>query len=191
MENAPLKLLVIVGSTRPGRKGKAVADWFLEHARRHPGFETTVADLAELDLPVYDEPNHPRMQQYTRAHTHRWSALVAAADAFVLVTPEYNYNPPPSVVNAMNYVYNEWNYKPLAFVSYGGISGGMRGVEHLKTMAVTLKMAPIVEAVVLPNFTQQLDAQGAFVGAEGNAKAAEAMLKELARWARALKPMRA
>src|SRR5699024_8246907 len=106
------------------------------------------------------------------------------------VTPEYNYSPPPSLINALDYVYREWNYKPCAFVSYGGISGGLRAVQAVKLQMTTLKMMPLMEAVCLPMVARQFDDQGRFVEAEGNADAATAMLDELQRWAVALKPMR-
>src|SRR5690242_5860222 len=89
-EAAPLRLLIIIASTRPGRVGLPVGQWFSERAREHGGFEVSVADLAELALPFMDEPNHPRLRLYTHQHTKEWSALVDAADAFVFVSPEYN-----------------------------------------------------------------------------------------------------
>ena len=125
----PLILHTIVCSTRPGRVGLPVAQWFYEVARQHGGFDAKLVDLAAFNLPIYDEPKHPVLQQYEHEHTKRWSASVSAADAFVFVTPEYNYGPPPSLLNALNYVYKEWNYKPAAFVSYGGVSGGLRAVQ--------------------------------------------------------------
>src|SRR5690606_29928839 len=98
------------------------------------------------ELPVYDEPEHPRLQKYQHEHTKRWSASVAAADAYVFVLPEYNYNPPPSFYNALNYVYKEWNYKPAGFVSYGGVSGGLRSTQMAKQLVTTLKMMPMMES---------------------------------------------
>src|SRR3954465_5177489 len=145
----PLILHTIVCSTRPGRVGLSVARWFHEIATQHGGFDAKLVDLAEFNLPVYDEPKHPSLQQYEHEHTKRWSASVSAADAFVFVTPEYNYGPPPSVLNALDYVYKEWNYKPAAFVSYGGVSGGLRAVQGTKQTLTTLKMVPLVEAVVI------------------------------------------
>ncbi|HET8598477.1 MAG TPA: NAD(P)H-dependent oxidoreductase, partial [Castellaniella sp.] len=121
-----LKLQVIICSTRPGRVGPAVARWFHGFARNHGQFDVELVDLADFALPLYDEPVHPRMQQYEHDHTKRWSASVAAADAYIFVTPEYNYSAPPTLVNALDFVYKEWNYKPCGFVSYGGVSGGLR-----------------------------------------------------------------
>jgi NAD(P)H-dependent FMN reductase len=150
-----------------------------------------LVDLAEVNLPLMDEPAHPRLQLYEHAHTRAWSARVAAADAFVFVTPEYNYGVPPSLVNALDYLVQEWAYKPCAFVSYGGVSGGTRSVQMAKQIVTTLKMMPMQEAVAIPFFAQYIDEQGLFVPPESHEHAAEVMLKELHRWTAALKPLRA
>jgi NAD(P)H-dependent FMN reductase len=186
----PLKLHVVICSTRPGRVGPAVARWFHEFARQHGGFDAELVDLADFNLPIYDEPVHPRMQQYEHEHTKRWSQSVAAADAYVFVTPEYNYSPPPSLVNALDYVYREWNYKPCAFVGYGGVSGGMRAVQMAKLHATTLKMVPIMEGVVVPMVAGHINDGGVFGSNELIDASAKALLDELVRWAEALRPMR-
>src|SRR6185437_13398474 len=116
-------LQVIIASTRPGRVGPIVGDWFLALARQHGGFDVQVSDLAELALPLMDEPHHPRLKQYQHEHTRNWSARVDAADAFVFVMPEYNYTFTAPLKNAIDYLHTEWAYKPVGFVSYGGISG--------------------------------------------------------------------
>ena len=185
-----LKLHTIICSTRPGRVGPAVARWFHDFAEKHGKFDATLVDLAEFKLPVYDEPMHPRMQKYEHEHTKRWSASVAAADAFVFVTPEYNYGPPPSLVNALNYVYVEWNYKPCGFASYGGVSGGLRAVQMTKQIVTTLKMMPMVEAVAAPMVATLLDENKAFKSNNLIDTSAQQRLDELAKWAAALKPMR-
>lgn len=186
-----LKLHVVVVSTRPGRVGPSVAAWFLELARRHGKFEVTLVDLAEVNLPFLDEPAHPRLKQYQHEHTKRWSETVAAADAFAFVTPEYNFSVPPSLMNALDFVYHEWAYKAACFVSYGGQSGGLRGVQMAKQVVTALKMMPMFEGVSVPFVTQQRDASGAFQPTEAQEKAASAMLDELHRWATALRTMRA
>lgn len=186
----PLKLNVIVCSTRPGRVGPAVGRWFHAVASTHEAFEAELVDLAEANLPLYDEPHHPRLQTYEHAHTRAWAASVDSADAYVFVTPEYNFGPPPSLVNALDYVYREWNYKPAGFVSYGGVSGGMRAVQSAKLMLTSVKVMPMVEQVAVPMVGQHLDAEKAFQPAEAHEKAAAALLTELARWAAALKAMR-
>ncbi len=185
-----LKLHSIICSTRPGRVGPVVARWFHEFALSHGKFDATLVDLAEFNLPLYDEPHHPRTQTYTKEHTRAWANSVAAADAYVFVTPEYNYCPPPAFVNALDYVYLEWNYKPCGFVSYGGLSGGMRAVQMEKQLVTTLKMMPMVEGVAIPMVAQSLDVQTGFKSNDHVESAAKAMLDELFKWAQALKPMR-
>jgi NAD(P)H-dependent FMN reductase len=186
-----LKLHVLIASTRPGRVGLPVANWFLEIARTDARFDLTTIDLKELKLPPLDEPNHPRLRRYTREHTKAWSATVDAADAFVFVTPEYNYSSPPALVNALDYLHQEWGYKPVGFVSYGGVSGGTRSVQATKQIVTALRMVPIVEAVNIPFVEKVLDREAVTVSpGEVQAKAATAMLTELLRWAEALRPMR-
>lgn len=148
-----------------------------------------MVDLVEMGLPLFDEPHHPRLQRYEHEHTKRWSAKVSEADAFVFVLPEYNFNPPPSFVNAIDYLVKEWGYKPAAFVSYGGISGGLRAVQVAKGLLTTLNVMPIPEAVVLPMFGKQLQ-DGVFQPSEANEAAAKTALRELHRWATALITLR-
>ncbi len=145
-----LKLQVIIGSTRPGRTGPTVAKWFADFAKQHGKFDVELVDIADFNLPVYDEPKHPATGQYEHEHTKRWSAKIKTADAYVLVHPEYNYFAPPALVNALNYIFSEWNYKPAGLVSYGGISGGLRAAQSLKGILTTLKMMPITEGVPVP-----------------------------------------
>ena len=185
----PLKLDVIVASTRPGRVGVHIAQWFHEVAKQHAAFETEWVDLAELALPMYDEPKHPRLRDYQHEHTKRWSGIVDAADTFVLVTPEYNFSPTPALVNAIDFVFTEWHYKPAAFVSYGGISGGLRAVQVTKLMLQAVRVTAIAEAVVVPFAAKQIK-DGVFSPNEIQAEAATAVLDELARVGDALKPLR-
>jgi len=185
-----LNLKVVLTSTRPGRANLPVGNWFLEQARAHGRFAVELVDLLELALPPLDEPEHPRFARYRHAHTLRWSALVASADAFVFITPEYNYGMPPALLNAIDYLFHEWAYKPAGFVSYGGISGGTRSVQMSKSVLTTLKMMPIPEAVTLPLYLQMMK-DGVFEPPESAHKSAQSLLDELERWASALKPMRA
>lgn len=185
-----MKLTIIVTSTRPGRVGKAVADWFHDYAQANPaGFEIGFTDLQELNLPLLDEPNHPSMQKYEHGHTKRWSQIIDGSDAFVFVLPEYNYTAPPSFINAVDYLYNEWNYKPAGFVSYGGISGGIRSTETAKHIVSTLEMVPIKQQVMIPMVANHLE-DGKFTPTEVHEKSAQAMLDAMARWTKALKSMR-
>jgi NAD(P)H-dependent FMN reductase len=183
------KLAVIVASTRPGRVGLPIGEWFVARARAHGKLAVELVDLAVVNLPIYDEPKHPRFADYQHDHTKRWSAIVAAADAFVFVTPEYNFGSPPALVNALDYVYREWCYKPAGFVSYGGISGGLRSVQMTKQILTTLKVMPIPEAVTIPMVAAHVK-DGVFQAPEPIAQAVAPMLDELARWADALRPLR-
>ncbi len=185
------KLGVVIGSVREGRVGRPVADWFIERARQHARFEIEVIDLKELALPLFAERNHPRLRQYENEKQKAWGALVASVDAFVFVTPEYNYGPSPALLNALDYVYVEWNYKAAAFVSYGGMSGGIRAVQLTKQTLTTLKMVPIVEAVAIPFVAQMIDKESdTFKAADQHDKAATAVLDELVRWTQALAVLR-
>jgi NAD(P)H-dependent FMN reductase len=184
------KLQVIIVSTRPQRTGVPVAQWFLEQAQKHHKFEVELVDLKAIDLPLLDEPKHPRFRQYEHAHTKAWSAKVASADAFVFVTPEYNYGAPAPLVNALDFLYAEWAYKPAGFVSYGGVSGGTRSVQMAKLIMTTLKIVPIPEAVTIPFVAQSLDDAGRFKGGSTFEQAASTMLDELHRWSDALRVLR-
>ena len=186
-----MKLTVILTSTRPGRKGPAVAAWVLDQVRAHGHFTPRLVDLAEVALPAYDEPHHPRLKKYEHAHTRAWSETVLAADALVLVTPEYNFAMPPALLNALDYLSHEWAYLPVGFVSYGGVSAGTRSVQMTKAVVTSLKMMPVPEAVAVPFFSQHLDAEGRFDPGEVQAKAAAGMLDELGRWTGALAALRA
>ncbi len=185
-----LTLKVIVGSTRPGRVGIHVGRWIHGMAAAHPAFDADLVDLAEVGLPLYDEPHHPRLRKYVHEHTRRWSAIVDAADAYVLVMPEYNYSIAPALINALDFVFHEWACKPAGFVSYGGVSGGLRAAQAVKITLSALKVVPINEAVVIPFVAEHIK-DGAFEAKELHVKAAGAMLDETARWAAALKPLRA
>ena len=185
-----MKLEVIVASTRPGRAGIAFAEWFYERAVTHGRFEVSLCDLAELDLPMMDEPHHPRFRNYEHQHTKDWSARVDATDAFVVVTPEYNHGMTAPFKNALDFLHDEWQYKPVGFVSYGGASAGTRGVEHAKQVVSTLKMMPVFETVAIPFFAQFLDEGKRVKANDVMEKAAIDMLDELHKLAVALRTIR-
>src|SRR5699024_4946479 len=149
-----MKLKVIIGSTRPGRKGPLMADWFAEFAKTHSNFQVEVLDLKEIALPFLDETEHPMVQQYKNVHTKNWSRTIDEADAFVVVTPEYNFGYPAALKNAFDYLHKEWAKKPMGFVSYGGISAGTRSVQALKLPVTTLSMMPLTQAVNIPFFSE-------------------------------------
>lgn len=185
-----LKLHVIVASTRPSRAGLPIAKWAFEHIVRHQAFESRLVDLKEVNLPFLDEPAHPRLRKYEHQHTKDWSATIDAADAFVIVTPEYNTGIPAPLVNALDFLHQEWAYKPIAFVSYGGVSGGTRAVQMGRLKATILRMTPIPEGVSIPFYATHMK-DGVFTGTDAQLKSLDGMLNELARWASALAPLRA
>lgn len=185
------KLGIIVASTRPGRVGLPVAQWFEGEARAHAGFdEVDLIDLAEVALPFMNEPNHPRLGQYTHQHTRDWSARIAGVDALVFVMPEYNYGYNAELKNAIDYLHTEWQYKPVGFVSYGGVAAGTRAVQMVKQVVTTLKMQPVFEAVAIPFVHQLLDEESVVVANELMTAAAKSMLDELVRVEAALRPLR-
>jgi NAD(P)H-dependent FMN reductase len=183
-------LKIITSTTRPGRKGIAVAEWFTTLAKETSKFDVQLLDLATINLPLMDEPNHPRLKQYQHQHTKEWSANIEAADAFVIVLSEYNFGFPAPIKNALDYLFNKWKYKPVGFVSYGGISGGLRSMQMLKQVITALNMMPIMEAVNIPFFAKYINEQGKFVPEEIVTQSAQVMLAELARWCDALKVLR-
>ncbi|MBB2971044.1 NAD(P)H-dependent oxidoreductase [Mesorhizobium sp. RMAD-H1] len=184
------KLHIIICSTRPGRQGPKIAEWFHGFAKAHGKFDAVLIDLAELNLPVFDEPKHPRLRQYENQHTKEWSASVEAADAFVFVTPEYNYSPPPAFFNAVTYLASEWHYKAAAILSYAGVSGGLRAAQIARLQLSNMRMVAIPEGIPVPSFTQFFDEAGAFKPNDLIMASATTVLDELGRWTAGLKTIR-
>lgn len=179
-------LQVIVGSTRPGRAGLPVARWVLKRAEKHGGFAVELLDLAEIGLPILDEPHHPRLRRYLHQHTKSWSATVDRADAFVFVVPEYNHGVNAATKNAIDYLMHEWAHKPVGLVSYGGVAGGTRAVQALKPTLSVLRMVPLTESVIIPFVANFLVGEGEDRGFKPSTEiedGATAMLDELARTA--------
>jgi NAD(P)H-dependent FMN reductase len=185
-----LKLNIIVGSTRPGRAGLPIGQWLKELAIAHGKFEVELVDLAHFNLPLLDEAMHPVLQQYEHEHTRRWSASVASADAYVFLTPEYDYFPPASLVNAVQVVMREWSYKPAGVVSYGGISGGLRASQVLRQLMTSVNLHPLPQVVPIPSFGQFIDDEGVFRPNDLMVEGAKGMLDELLKWTLPLKTMR-
>jgi NAD(P)H-dependent FMN reductase len=181
-------LTIIIGSTRPGRVGPKFAAWFRSRAIAHDRFEVELVDLAKLNLPFLDEPSHPRLRQYVHQHTIDWSRIVERSDAFVFVTPEYNFGYSAALKNAIDYLSQEWADKAVGFVSYGGVAGGTRAVQQLKQVVTALKMIPVAESVNLPFFSQFIDDSGTVRPNEVMMRSADAMLDELARITALIRP---
>jgi NAD(P)H-dependent FMN reductase len=185
-----LKLNVIIGSTRPGRNGPTVAKWVEQFAKEHGQFDVELVDLADFALPLLDEPAHPAMRKYEHEHTKRWSESVASADAFLFVAPEYDYFVSAALVNAIQCLFHEWTYKPAAIVSYGGVSGGLRGSQELRQLLGNVNVVAINQPVPVPFYTQFINDEGIFTPNEAVTSGTTTLLGELHKWAVALKPMR-
>ena len=147
-----LRIAVIIGSTRPGRNGEAVAKWVYEIAQKRGDAKFELVDIKDFNLPLLDEPMSPMMGQYTLQHTKDWSAKIASFDAYVFVTPEYNHAMPAALKNAIDFLYHEWVNKAAGFVSYGGASG-IRAVENLRLVMGELQVADVKAQVGLSLFT--------------------------------------
>lgn len=189
---------IIIGSTRPGRRGEMVARWVCDTAEQHAltrGDDTTyeVVDLAEHQLPLLDEASPAIFGEYAGAHTRRWAKTIAACDGFVFVTPEYNHSTTAPLKNAIDYLFAEWNDKAAGFVSYG-IRGGTLAVEHLRLILGELSVADVRTQVALSMFTDfeisDPREPGTLAPAPHQEPTLALMLDELAAWARALEPLR-
>lgn len=185
-----LNLKIIIGSTRPGRVGPTIARWVEAFASERGKFDVELIDLAEIGLPLLDEAAIPFFGQYEHEHTKRWSRIVSAADAFVFVTPEYNYFPPASLVNAVQVLMTEWFHKPAGIVSYGGISGGLRSAQALRQLLGNVNVHALPSAVPVPNFSEFIGEDGVFRANQPMEEGAAGMLDELYKWAGALKSLR-
>jgi NAD(P)H-dependent FMN reductase len=190
VSEAPVRVAVIVGSVREGRFGPVVADWLAGVAGDHGGFDVEVVDLAEPDLPLAMPAFGSVPSAAVVAEVEKVTPRLAAADAFVVVTPEYNHSYPASLKNAIDWHRSEWAAKPVAFVSYGGISGGLRAVEHLRAVFAELHAVTIRETVSFHGAHARFGADGVPTD-EGAAVAAKALLDQLEWWARSLAEGRA
>jgi NAD(P)H-dependent FMN reductase len=178
-------LQIIVASTRPGRVGLPIGHWIEQQARDHDGFSVELVDLAQVALPDFDEPQHPRLRRYVHEHTRAWSATIERGDAFVFVMPEYNHSYNGALKNAIDFLSLEWRHKPVGTVSYGGVSAGIRAVQALKPVLGALSMVPMVEAVPIPFVAQFLSGEGderVFIPNAEIEAGAKAMLDALAAW---------
>ncbi|MFF1353248.1 NADPH-dependent FMN reductase [Streptomyces sp. NPDC058297] len=181
---APVRVALVIGSNREGRFGPVVADWILSLLKERPDFAVDVIDVAATDLPTalsYDP------SAGVRAELAKVTPKLASADAFIVLTPEYNHSYPASLKNVIDWHHAEWQAKPVGFVSYGGISGGLRAVEHLRTVFAELHAVTVRDTVSLTNAGRLFDDSGAHRDPEAPAAAVKSMLDQLAWWAKALR----
>jgi len=183
-----LKIAIITGSTRPGRKSEAVARWVHDIAAKRSDASFEVVDIAAFNLPLLDEAVPPIMNQYAKPHTKAWAAKIATFDAFVFVTPEYNHSTSGALKNAIDFLFREWNDKAAGFVGYGSV-GGARAVEHLRLVMGEIKVADVRAQVALSIFTDFENFSMLKPGPQQEA-AVNAMLDDLVPWGQALQTMR-
>lgn len=180
---APLRLTLVIGSSRQGRFAPTVADWFHRQATARPDLTVGVVDVGELDLPHTFGASAPGAAE-TRA-------ALAEADAFVVVTPEYNHSYPAALKNLIDAHGREWQAKPVGFVSYGGISGGLRAVEHLRGVFAELHSVTVRDTVSFHNPWRNSAAQDDPIATADAEAAAKTLLDQLVWWGEALRVARA
>ncbi|MEV6861485.1 NAD(P)H-dependent oxidoreductase [Streptosporangium subroseum] len=183
------KIGIILGSTRPGRNGEAVAKWAHQIASQRSDAEFELVDLLDYKLPHLDEAVPPSMGQYTQPHTQEWAAKIASFDGFVMVTPEYNHSTSGALKNAIDFLFAEWNNKAVGFVSYGSV-GGARAVEHLRLIAGELMMAD-VRAQVMLSLATDFENYSVFKPADIHTQLLHTTLDQVVAWSNALAPLRA
>ncbi|RKN22584.1 NADPH-dependent oxidoreductase [Micromonospora musae] len=179
---------IILGSTRPGRNGEAVAHWVLEHAKQRTDAQFELIDLLDHPLPHLDETNLPSFGQYTQPHTKSWAKTIGSYDGFVMVTPEYNHSTSGALKNAIDYLFAEWNNKAVGFVSYGS-AGGARAVEHLRLIAGELMMADVRAQVAL-SFVNDFENYSVFKPSPSHEPTLNTMLDQVVAWSSALAHLR-
>jgi|SRR5687767_9653661 len=182
------RIAIIVGSTRPGRNGEAVAKWVFDVASRRTDAAFELVDIADYNLPLLDEPIPASQGKYSKEHTKRWSAKIAEFDGYVFVTPEYNHSTSGALKNALDFLYKEWNNKAAGFVSYGS-AGGARAVEQLRLIMAELQVAD-VRAQAMFNLATDFENYSVFKPAEGKEKHVNGMLDQLVAWSEAMKEVR-
>ncbi len=184
-----LKIAIVVGSTRPNRNAPQVAKWVQDLASKRGDATYEIVDIADFDLPVFDEPMSPSMGKYTYEHTKRWAAAVASYDGFVFVTPEYNHSITGALKNAIDFVYGEWNNKAAGFVSYGS-TGGVRAVEHLRGIMAEVQVADVRAHVSMSMYTD-FENWSVFKPDPKHEQQLGILLDQLTSWSRAMQGVRA
>lgn len=182
------KIGIILGSTRPGRNGEAVANWVFAHASQRDDAEFELVDLLDFPLPHLDEVLPPSLGQYEKEHTKAWAAKIASFDGYIFVTPEYNHSTSGVLKNAIDFLYAEWNNKAAGFVSYGS-TGGTRAVEHLRLVCAELQIATVRSQVALSIFTDFVNFS-VFQPADLQLQPLNDMIKQTVAWSQALAGVR-
>ena len=183
-----IKVAIVIGSTRPGRKAETVARWVHAIATKRSDAEFELVDIKDFNLPLLDEPMPPAMGQYSQSHTKAWAAKVASFDAYVFVTPEYNHGTSGALKNAIDFLYREWNNKAAGFVGYGS-SGGTRAVEQLRLVMGELMVADVRAQVAL-SLRTDFENFSTFKPAPSHERSVNTMLDQVIAWGGALKTLR-
>ncbi|MEO3830161.1 NAD(P)H-dependent oxidoreductase [Actinomadura sp. B10D3] len=183
-----INVAIIIGSTRPGRNGEAVARWVHDLAARRDDARFELVDLKDFELPHLDEAMPPAMGRYELPHTRKWADKISFFDAYVFVTPEYNHSTSGALKNAIDFLYDEWHNKAAGFVGYGSL-GGARAVEHLRLIMGELKVADVSSQVAL-SLATDFENFSALKPAAHQERAVRAMLNEVIAWGGALKALR-
>lgn len=194
MDKNKTRIKVIIGSTREGRFGDKPAKWITDQLGNQENLEVEILDLRDYEMPFFNSPVSPayKKEPYTHEAVARFTKKIAEGDAYIIVTPEYNRSTSGVLKNALDWVYQEWGNKPVAFISYGSV-GGARAVEHLRLIAIELQMTPIREAIhfmpgdVFPVIMGQADAGEMFVRYQ---EKADSMIAQLLQWTQACMSLR-
>ena len=187
--SSALRIGIIIGSTRPGRVGDQVAHWVQEHAARLGEAEYEIVDLAEVALPLLDEAVPASAGRYAGEHTRAWAELVDSFDGFVFVTPEYNHAPSASLLNALSFVYREWNDKAAALVSYGATANGARAADMLRPILGELQIADIRQQLAL-SLIHDFEGFRTFAPGEQHLANLQTLVGQLESWAGAMQGVR-
>lgn len=183
-----LNVGIIIGSTRPGRKAGAVAQWVHGIASDRTDAKFELVDILDYNLPLLDEAVPPSMGKYSQDHTKKWAAKIGEFDAYIFVTPEYNHSTSGALKNAIDFLFAEWNNKAAGFVGYGSV-GGARAIEHLRQILGEAMVADVRAAVMLSLFTDFEDMK-VFKPAAHHEKSVQAMLDQVVAWGGAMKTLR-
>jgi NAD(P)H-dependent FMN reductase len=187
-EGTMLKIGIILGSTRPGRNGEAVAKWVHDKLGGRKDAQFELIDIQDFNLPLLDEPVPPSMGKYSQEHTKKWAAKIASLDAFIFVSPEYNHSTSGALKNALDFIYAEWNNKAAGFVSYGS-AGGARAVEHLRLIMAELQIAT-VRAQVMFSLATDFENYSTFKPAAQHEGTLKTMVDQLVAWGTAMQTVR-
>ena len=185
------KILVILGSTREGRRGEKVANWAMSVLSKRSDANFELVDLRDWDFPFYNLPTSPSTEKgmYQSEIQKKWGEKIESAEGFILITPEYNHGYPAVLKNALDYLWFEWNHKPVVFISYGGLSGGIRAIEQLKQVVIELEMIPLIKSISIPRIKTLIDENGKFIEKSYDKKI-ESLGKYITLWSKELKRIR-